>query len=382
MTTTRIPSGPLRGEVVARADPLRLGRLRVRVAGVHSVTIPDEDLPWCFPALPASDQCGIWWIPPIGSWVRVVFEGNDHEVPVWLGGWWGLKSPAFGEGEVSNGSKRSGHRFPTSWFGSQDRFPDNSILRTERDGDPINAPNNFTFTSPLQKRLELDDRLNRQRLVLLDFLGNGLMVNSEDAVVELSSGSGVKQEEYKPRGIVLDRKNEAIQVYSDGGWRITVDDKNDVFEASSREGHLIRIDQKNGKIESWTKDGLRMVMDDGLRRIETATPLGRRVILDDTNGSLDLMSPDGSYLSMTEAEGGLVELFSAGKIAIKGVTGINLSSAGPISVDGQTFHLNSGFLDLTNKYESEQPSVPTKPDRAAEVKRAFDYPYFEHVERS
>ncbi|MEM1674931.1 MAG: phage baseplate assembly protein V [Candidatus Bathyarchaeia archaeon] len=76
-----------RGKVVDVNDPLRLGRVRVRVYPVMD-EIKDEDLPWAEPCFP-----GFLVIPQVGNWVWVMFREGNVFKPVWLG--WSIP---FGEG--------------------------------------------------------------------------------------------------------------------------------------------------------------------------------------------------------------------------------------------------------------------------------------------
>jgi hypothetical protein len=38
----------------------------------------------------AGKQSGVYVVPAIGSGVWVQFENGDPDLPVWIGGWWGL----------------------------------------------------------------------------------------------------------------------------------------------------------------------------------------------------------------------------------------------------------------------------------------------------
>ena len=71
--------GFYRGKVVDNGDPLRLGRMKVKVYPWF-VEVKDEDCPWAEPAW----QGGILYVPPRGAWVWVFFEGGDVEKPVWF----------------------------------------------------------------------------------------------------------------------------------------------------------------------------------------------------------------------------------------------------------------------------------------------------------
>jgi hypothetical protein len=71
--------GFYRGRVVDNRDPLRLGRVKVKVYPWFE-DVKDEDCPWAEPAW----QGGILYVPPFNAWVWVFFEGGDVEKPVWF----------------------------------------------------------------------------------------------------------------------------------------------------------------------------------------------------------------------------------------------------------------------------------------------------------
>lgn len=82
------------GVVEDRKDPLKLGRCRVRVTGIHtsnSAELPSRDLPWATPIQPITSAAvsGIGTSPvgPVeGTWVTLFFlDGDDMQVPVMLG---------------------------------------------------------------------------------------------------------------------------------------------------------------------------------------------------------------------------------------------------------------------------------------------------------
>jgi hypothetical protein len=67
-------------KVVAIDDPMRLGRVRVRVFGVFGDTIPDEELPWALPF-----DSGSFNVPQEGALVNVLFENDDIYRPKYSG---------------------------------------------------------------------------------------------------------------------------------------------------------------------------------------------------------------------------------------------------------------------------------------------------------
>jgi hypothetical protein len=382
-----------KGKVVQRIDPLRIGRMRVRVLGVHSEEIKDEDLPWAFPTLPCSDQCGIWFIPPLDSWVRITFENHDPEYPVWEGGWWATESPEFGKDEAANGTKQSRHyKFPTSWFGSQERYSDNEILRTDkvRGADPKDAPNNFGFTSPEQKRIELDDRKGRHKIALADYWGNIFFVNSENAVISIEASTGVRTADSfgirldKPRGIVFSSDSvneiEQIQVYTFEDWRMTWDDLKKIWEITSPDGNMIRINSELKRVETWTRGGNKVILDDDGERIEASTPNGRKLILDDRAKTCALIGQSSDYHVLIDESRKFVELYSGGDLHLKALGKINVSSVGGINVDGSVINLNSGLSDLTNLLQA--PASYAKPERLELTPKAWDYTYYKDPEKT
>jgi lysozyme len=81
------------GVVEDRMDPLKLGRCKVRVVGIHSeakVVLPTEDLPWAIPmnSLSSASMSGIGQAPlgPVeGTWVVVFFQDEDTQFPIIFG---------------------------------------------------------------------------------------------------------------------------------------------------------------------------------------------------------------------------------------------------------------------------------------------------------
>ena len=76
------------GHVVDRADPLKLGRVRVRIPGLIQ-----EASAWAFPLGTlggGSDRRGFFAVPEDGAEVGVLFQEGDVERPYYLSGHWGL----------------------------------------------------------------------------------------------------------------------------------------------------------------------------------------------------------------------------------------------------------------------------------------------------
>jgi hypothetical protein len=87
------------GVVEDRMDPLKLGRVRVRVIGVHTedvTLIPTADLPWATIASSPTNAgiSGLGWSPnglSLGSWVFVQFiDGDSLQIPIVIGTSYGI----------------------------------------------------------------------------------------------------------------------------------------------------------------------------------------------------------------------------------------------------------------------------------------------------
>ena len=78
------------GVVTDNVDPLKLGRVRIRVPGV----VDDPDSDWAFPVGNVGagvSQRGFFDVPAIGSEVYVFFLGGDPDKPRFLTGHWGVR---------------------------------------------------------------------------------------------------------------------------------------------------------------------------------------------------------------------------------------------------------------------------------------------------
>jgi hypothetical protein len=76
------------GVVKNRADPLGLGRCKVRIFGWHTdnvTLIPDADLPWATP-MNAINTSKTFGVPELNDWVVGFFlDGENGQFPVMMG---------------------------------------------------------------------------------------------------------------------------------------------------------------------------------------------------------------------------------------------------------------------------------------------------------
>ncbi len=79
------------GVVVARKDPKRLGRVRVRVPGLF-----EPASSWAYPlgmAGGGTTDEGTWWIPQMGSEVAIWLNRGDEDHPYYMPAQWGTGEP-------------------------------------------------------------------------------------------------------------------------------------------------------------------------------------------------------------------------------------------------------------------------------------------------
>ena len=73
------------GVVEYNDDPRNIGRVKIRIAGIHNAEGPDkipaEKLPWAWPLM----QLHSHLVPNVGDTVGVLFWGGNVHQPVWLG---------------------------------------------------------------------------------------------------------------------------------------------------------------------------------------------------------------------------------------------------------------------------------------------------------
>jgi hypothetical protein len=83
-TPSREYFGKYRGQVTDNVDPLKKGRLQVRVPQVlGDVTV------WAQPCVPyAGAQLGWYTMPEIDTGVWIEFEAGDPSYPIWTGFFW------------------------------------------------------------------------------------------------------------------------------------------------------------------------------------------------------------------------------------------------------------------------------------------------------
>jgi len=199
--------GPWPGTVVSTADPERRGRVKIRVPQVYGATtevefIPDEDLPWALPCMPAHEFHVAF---EVGDGVWVKFWGGSASEPVWFGQFLGVGdapsefiSSYTPEPQTRIFRTNNGHVIEMRWVDGQEKIRIVTAGGSEfnmKDSPAEGGPLIEAFT-PDQFKMSLDEQLKKaslstpgQRSVELDDTANIATLKDATQKVELAAAT-------------------------------------------------------------------------------------------------------------------------------------------------------------------------------------------------
>lgn len=101
--------GKYEGVVTDVADPLQIGRVRVRVPAVLGEELASG---WALPCAPfgGGKERGMLFLPQVGDTVWVEFAGGDVSRPIWVGTFWGAPDSTGGADDLGS---ETGSETPT-----------------------------------------------------------------------------------------------------------------------------------------------------------------------------------------------------------------------------------------------------------------------------
>lgn len=170
-------SGIFRAIVEDNMDPLKLARVRVRVPMIHGVAggsnyLATEQIPWATPINPSGSgyDHGSCLVPDVGDLVFVLFEDNDRNYPLYLGG-------CYGKGGINKqyGSEND----PSTYAGGTWSMPNglsevpNEVYNTS--GSPTGK---VVYKSPKGATIVIEDEDGRESVRILDALGQSIRMAS------------------------------------------------------------------------------------------------------------------------------------------------------------------------------------------------------------
>jgi len=194
-TETELTSVYHIGKVVDNKDPEKLGRVRIRVFGVHSKEIPDDDLPWALSEQNFSGSLlGSMIIPPIDAILNVRFANGNIYEPIFT-------SKLIKKGKIPKDAKKdypntlvffeldNGDKFTINKETSETIYTQNggNTITMSSAGDfTIEQTNGNKFTMSSDGEIKLENNLSN---VTLDKLGN--VIIDQALAIKLGGNSAV-----------------------------------------------------------------------------------------------------------------------------------------------------------------------------------------------
>lgn len=187
-------------------DPLKIGRVRVRVLDLHDDSVPINELPWAYPCSPtafinitdSTKSGGFFHVPPVDALVHVMFKRGDPDFPVWMGGWF-PQAPAM-VGRENYGSN------------------------TERDAlyNASGQPTCPTWRSLRGHVIEMDD--DSREIRITSITGHKITLSGPEG----EHGECLKLEDKKGNYIWMQPAGNKLEIYFDG----------DIVEKCTKDRHL------------------------------------------------------------------------------------------------------------------------------------------------
>ena len=163
----------MRAQVVNINDKKQIGRIQIRIPSYHGVPgmtgkfVVDENLPWAMPCFYGG--CGQDWgsfmVPIPGSFVWVLFEDNDLEKPVYLGG-----IPSIGSSLSKEMNDLKVAPTPQQPWSTKPNEPD--VPHDEFEGKSTGVPERgIIFKSQKGHTIMFDDTDGQESMTFMDRVG-------------------------------------------------------------------------------------------------------------------------------------------------------------------------------------------------------------------
>lgn len=172
------------GKVEYNIDPMQLGRVKVRVPGLDGPAslVKTEKLPWATLATSpfgGGADYGIFTVPPIGSYVWIMFNGGHPDYPVVIGT--NTVAPT-AERTILRDTNKEYPLGSLSMSPSKDK-PVTTPPVNEGPVESLNMVNNnpevyTVFKSPKGASITVQDRDEAEKLSIVDRAGQGLIMSS------------------------------------------------------------------------------------------------------------------------------------------------------------------------------------------------------------
>ena len=181
-------AGKHRGIVVDNADPLRLGRLKIRIEAAYGCQ-PVDVLPWAWPCLPYGGmlQMAFFGIPEVGAGVWVELQWKDGQpdptLPVWTGTWFAQSETP----EEVVGDPEDAHYYKVlkTTSGHSLTFcdkPDEEYIMLRTKGGHT---------------LFMNDMEGARRIVIQDSAGDYVLLDAEKKAINIQAVNNIRQNAHR-----------------------------------------------------------------------------------------------------------------------------------------------------------------------------------------
>jgi hypothetical protein len=195
-----------RGLCIETIDPLKEGRVRFYHPLIHHPQTPVKALPFAKPisSMGGFDDCGLFWVPPAGSTLCLLFESGNRDQPFYIGTTWhryrGPGGNKFGFPIPEYTAVSSGHRkgyllgdddesqvlpqWNTENYNSKDFDSTSEFIKDVNDQKRATYPNIYGFKTPEKHMVKMVDgnaKCNRRwkRMELLSGCGNWMIFKDD-----------------------------------------------------------------------------------------------------------------------------------------------------------------------------------------------------------
>jgi len=182
--------------VVNNNDPLNSRRVQVRVVGIHPMPgdddyslVPDECLPWAEPCIPITSgknngSYGDFDVPDKDDWVRVFFEDEGYQRPVYFGI---LVTRVDKRDDFTPGKNKVIH----DRWNNHVEVNEQEIKITKNNGHVIHIHDNFIeITSKDGNSIKLDD--SESSILIKDKNNNVIKTSRNELLITMPCGEYIK----------------------------------------------------------------------------------------------------------------------------------------------------------------------------------------------
>jgi uncharacterized protein involved in type VI secretion and phage assembly len=314
-----------RGVIEDNDSPLKDGRVRVRIFGLHSddkVLVPTSSLPWAEVmqslAFGYGTGVGITSIPRKGTWVFLFLEEDNPNYPIVIG--------------AVNGTpqKSSEYELPVS-----DRINQNDVNDLAIPG----YPNDHVIETLAGHIIEIDDSLGNERIRIQHTNGNEVLLNNSGITVtsvkdrtEITAGKFLQTVlntiTINSTGAIQINTSESVNINSNG--RTTVKANGDMNLSTAQVLNIESFSDTNIKVHGNTN-----VTTDGTTTVNSVGNMTAH-----TDGNLEVTAGGtatvNSVGNMTAHTDGNLAVTAGGTGNIKSTSGMTIQGSSVTIIGGST----------------------------------------------